>query len=180
MGSPVNKTWRLFVYQPVGSYTGMKRFFFASIFTILAMGALSQNVPVMNFDRFAPLLEMKNDTVYMVNFWATWCTPCVEEMPDILKFASDMKNRKFRLILVSLDNPDHLDSRVKPFIKRFGISERVILLDDPDANRWIEKVHPEWMGSIPSTLFYSRDFRALHVDKIDYAGLKNIVEPKLK
>jgi thiol-disulfide isomerase/thioredoxin len=159
----------------------MKKFLVVfAITALLSPVIMGQNVPVINFDKFEPLLNIKNDTVYMINFWATWCTPCVEEMPDILKFSSEMKNRKFRLILVSMDNPDHLDSRVKPFIKRFKIEDRVILLDDPDANRWIEKVHPDWMGSIPATLFYSSDFKTLHVDKIDYEGLKKIVEPRLK
>jgi thiol-disulfide isomerase/thioredoxin len=155
----------------------------ATVFAFLVLfgaTALAQNVPVMNFDSFEPELQKKNDTIYMVNFWATWCMPCVEEMPDILKFSEEMRNRKFRLILVSLDNPDHLESRVKPFIKRFGITDRVILLDDPDANSWIEKVHPDWMGSIPGTLFYSGDFRLFHGDMIDYATLKKITEPRMK
>ncbi len=162
-------------------FHSMKRILIVvSVVLLLNSGAFSQNVPVMDFDQLEPMLRVKNDTLYMVNFWATWCMPCVEEMPDILKFASDMKNRKFRLVLVSLDNPDHLESRVKPFIRRFDIRERVILLDDPDANRWIEKVHPDWMGSIPATLFFSGDYRSLHADKIDYEGLKRIVEPRLK
>lgn len=155
----------------------------AAIFAFLGffgITALAQNVPVMNFDRFQPELHKKNDTLYMVNFWATWCMPCVEEMPDILKFSEEMRNRKFKLILVSLDNPDHLETRVKPFIKRFNISDRVILLDDPDANSWIEKVHPDWMGSIPGTLFYSGNFRLFHSSMIDYATLKKITEPRMK
>jgi thiol-disulfide isomerase/thioredoxin len=160
----------------------MSKFIFVltTALIISASALKGQNVPVMNFNQMEPLLRVKNDTAYMINFWATWCTPCVEEMPDILKFSEEMKNRKFRLILVSMDNPDHLESRVKPFIRRFEIKDRVILLDDPDANSWIEKVHPDWMGSIPATLFFSGDFRTLHVDKIDYEGLKKIVEPRLK
>lgn len=159
----------------------MKRFLLVfAVMALMSSVSQGQNVPVINFDQLEPMLRVKNDTVYMINFWATWCMPCVEEMPDILRFSADMKNRKFRLVLVSLDNPDHLESRVKPFIKRFEIKDRVILLDDPDANRWIEKVHPDWMGSIPATLFFSGDFRTLHSDKIDYEGLKKIVVPRLK
>lgn len=158
----------------------MKSATILAFMVLFGITALAQNVPVMDFDRFQPELQRKNDTLYMVNFWATWCMPCVEEMPDILKFSEEMRNRKFKLILVSLDNPDHLESRVKPFIKRFGITDRVILLDDPDANSWIEKVHPDWMGSIPGTLFYSGDFRLFHGSMIDYAALKKITEPRMK
>lgn len=158
----------------------MKRLVLVLFVLIASFSIQAQSVPVMNFQRFEPVLRQKNDTLYMISFWATWCVPCVEEMPDILRFASDMKNRKFRLVLVSLDNPDHLESRVIPFINRFGIKEKIILLDDPDANSWIEKVHPEWMGSIPGTLFYSGSFRQFHSAKVDYATLKKIVEPQLK
>lgn len=146
----------------------------------LPLIADSQTIPVIDFDKFSPMLKTTNDTVYMVNFWATWCTPCVKEMPDLLKFAKDMKDKKFRLILVSLDNPDHLDSRLKPFIERFEIKERVILLDDPDANRWIPVVNKDWSGAIPASLFFSRDARQFHEDMIDYEGIKRIVEPMLK
>ncbi|MBE0676890.1 MAG: redoxin family protein [Bacteroidales bacterium] len=146
----------------------------------LAAATLAQSVPVINFREFEPELKHNNDTLYMVNFWATWCMPCVEEMPDILMFADEMRDKKFRLILVSLDNPDHLESRVYPFIAKFDIKERVVLLDDPDANSWIEKVHPDWMGSIPGTLFYSRDFRMFHGKTIDHQTLRKIVNPRLK
>ncbi len=145
-----------------------------------ATGLSSQDIPVIDFDSFRPIIEQRNDTVYMVNFWATWCTPCVEEMPDLLRFAKDMRDSKFRLILVSLDNPDHMESRVKPFIKRFEIEERVILLDDPDANRWIPIVSGEWSGAIPATIFFSDNFRHFHGKKIDYEGIKEIVVPHLK
>lgn len=140
----------------------------------------TQEVKVMNFNQLAPLLEQKNDTVYMVNFWATWCLPCVQEMPDILKFAEDMRNSEFKLILVSLDMPEQIDSRVKPFLARFNIRDRVILLDDPDANKWIDRVSPQWTGAIPGTLFYSRDFRQFHGDMLDYKTIQGIVEPRLK
>lgn len=158
----------------------MKKAILSLLLVILTATSRAQDVPVIDFDKFEPVLHQNNDTVYVINFWATWCMPCIEEMPDLLNFSSDMKDHKFRLILVSLDNPDHLETRVKPFLKKHGIRETVILLDDPDANRWIEKVHTDWMGSIPGTLIYSRDFRQFYSDKIDYSTLKKIVEPKLK
>jgi thiol-disulfide isomerase/thioredoxin len=157
----------------------MKRLLFPLLFLLLSVEAQSQDIPVMDFDGLAPMLQMENDTLYMVNFWATWCMPCVQEMPDIVRFADEMKERKFRLILVSLDDPGQMESRVKPFVKRNGIEGKVILLDDPDANSWIPKVHPDWMGAIPATLFYSSGFRRFHGEMIDYTALKEIVEPVL-
>jgi thiol-disulfide isomerase/thioredoxin len=157
----------------------MKKLLFPLLLMLLTVEARSQDIPVMDFDRLAPLLQMENDTLYMVNFWATWCMPCVQEMPDIVKFADEMEDQKFRLILVSLDDPGQMESRVKPFVKRYGIDGKVILLDDPDANSWIPKVHPDWMGAIPATLFYSSGFRQFHGEMIDYKTLKEIVEPRV-
>lgn len=140
----------------------------------------SQDIPVMDFDQLEPILHQENDTLYMLNFWATWCMPCVQEMPDIVKFANEMEGRKFRLILVSLDDPDQMESRIKPFVSRYEIEGKVILLDDPDANSWIPKVHPDWMGAIPATIFYSSGFKKFHGEMIDYKTLKETIEPRVK
>jgi thiol-disulfide isomerase/thioredoxin len=159
----------------------MKKILFMLLILVSLPSALrSQEVPVLSFDQLAPMLQTKSDTVYMVNFWATWCLPCVEEMPDLLKFATDKKSSKFRLILVSLDMPNQLETRVKPFVKRFSISEKVVLLDDPDANKWIDRVSPDWSGALPGTLLFSRDFRQFHGDLLDYEKIKVLVEPRLK
>jgi thiol-disulfide isomerase/thioredoxin len=174
-----NKTFSVILFEH--TETTMRRFIITTIISVsFTVAMLSQDIPVISFDKLAPMLEMKNDTVYMVNFWATWCTPCVEELPDILKFAGEMKNRKFRLLLVSLDMPNQLDSRVRPFIKKMNIGEKVVLLDDPDANRWINKVSTEWSGALPATLFYSRDFRQFNGEVMTYSDIRKIVEPKLK
>ncbi len=132
----------------------------------------------MDFDQLEPILHQENDTLYMVNFWATWCMPCVQEMPDIVKFADEMEGSKFRLILVSLDDPAQMESRIKPFVSRYKIEGKVIILDDPDANSWIPKVHPDWMGAIPATIFYSSGYREFHGEMIDYKTLKETIEPK--
>jgi thiol-disulfide isomerase/thioredoxin len=150
------------------------------IMVSLSPSLRAQEIPVLSFEQLAPMLQTQSDTVYMVNFWATWCLPCVEEMPDLLKFAADNKNNKFRLLLVSLDMPNQLESRVRPFVKRFSISEKVVLLDDPDANKWIDRVSPDWSGALPGTLLFSRDFRQFHGDVLDYERIKALVEPRLK
>lgn len=158
----------------------MKKLLFPLLLILFSAEAGSQDIPVIDFDRLAPILQQENDTLYMVNFWATWCVPCVQEMPDIVKFADEMEGRKFRLILVSLDDPGQMESRIKPFVERYGIEGKVILLDDPDANSWIPEVHPDWMGAIPATLFYSSGFRDFHGEMIDYKTLKEIIEPRVK
>ncbi|HTO34940.1 MAG TPA: TlpA disulfide reductase family protein, partial [Flavobacterium sp.] len=115
-----------------------------------------------DFDRLEPYLNQKNDTVYVVNFWATWCVPCVEELPHFEKLNAEYKERDFKMLLVSLDFPKMAESRVIPFIKEKDLKAEVVLLNDPDANRWIEKVSKDWSGAIPATLIYKNNTREFY------------------
>lgn len=140
----------------------------------------SQTVEVMDFNKLEKKLSTQSDTVYVVNFWATWCKPCVEELPDFLKVEEELKNEKFKLILVSLDFAKHLDVRVKPFIKKNNISSEVILLDDPDANTWISKVNKDWDGSIPVTLIFNKN-TSVFIDKtMTHNELKSQINKLIK
>jgi thiol-disulfide isomerase/thioredoxin len=115
-----------------------------------------------NFDGLHPFLNQKNDTVYVVNFWATWCVPCVKELPYFEKLNQKYKNEKFKMILVSLDFPKMIESRVIPFIINKNLQAEVVVLNDPDANSWIEKVAKEWTGAIPATIIYKNDKRKFY------------------
>lgn len=115
-----------------------------------------------DFDRLEPYLNQKNDTVYVINFWATWCVPCVEELPHFEKLNAEYKERDFKMLLVSLDFPKMAESRVIPFIKEKDLKAEVVLLNDPDANRWIEKVSKDWSGAIPATLIYKNNTREFY------------------
>ena len=114
-----------------------------------------------NFDELNSLLTKENDTVYVVNFWATWCKPCVKELPAFEKLNAEYSEKKVKVLLVSLDFPDKLETNVIPFINKNSIHSQVVLLDDGDANSWISKVSEKWSGAIPATLIYNsskRDF----------------------
>lgn len=115
-----------------------------------------------NYEGFEPYLNQKNDTLYVINFWATWCVPCVKELPHFEKLNTKYKSGKFKMLLVSLDFPKLLESRVIPFIKNKNLNAEVLLLNDPDANSWIEKVASEWTGAIPATIIYKNDIRKFY------------------
>ncbi len=105
------------------------------------------------------LFHQKNDTTYVINFWATWCLPCVEELPHFEKLNQKYKKGKFKMILVSLDFPKMIENRVIPFIKNKNLQAEVIVLNDPDANSWIEKINKNWSGAIPATVIYRNEQR---------------------
>lgn len=115
-----------------------------------------------DFDGLETYFNQKNDTLYVVNFWATWCVPCVKELPHFEKMNKKYKNEKFKMILVSLDFPKMIESRVIPFIKNKNLQAEVVVLNDPDANSWIEKVAKEWTGAIPATVIYKNDKRKFY------------------
>ncbi len=111
-------------------------------------------IPVYDFENFEPLLKINDGKTRVVNFWATWCKPCVAELPYFELINSRYPDSQVEVILVSLDLPKQVETKLVPFVRRQKIQSKVILLDDPDANSWIPKVHKDWSGSIPATIIY--------------------------
>lgn len=109
---------------------------------------------IEDFQEMEQIFKYDNDTTYMINFWATWCGPCVKEMPYIEEARRSLSNEKFRLIYVSLDFRKDLESRLVPFLNKHAVSSEMYILLDPKANKWIDKVDPSWSGSIPYSVVY--------------------------
>lgn len=106
---------------------------------------------VIKWDGLEAVINRRSDKLQVINFWATWCAPCIKELPyfeEVNKSASD----KIDVTLVSLDFADEFEKRVLPFIKKRNLQSRVLLLDEIDYNSWIDKVDPSWSGAIPATL----------------------------
>jgi thiol-disulfide isomerase/thioredoxin len=116
-------------------------------------------VPSMSYQELHPLLNQKGNKTYVVNFWATWCAPCIKELPY---FEELNNNKKIEVILVSLDFPKHKEKRLLPFIKKRQLSSRVILLDDDDENFWINDISSTWSGALPATLIYTQNRRGFY------------------
>jgi len=153
--------------------------------SVMLMGQLGNNkgltpVRILNFGQLEPYLHHENDTVYLVNFWATWCGPCRKEMPAIEEVGEKYKTRKFKILLVSLDFPDQLNKGLLSFIQKNNIKSEVILLNDPHQNQWIDKVDPNWSGDLPFTLIYGPNFRETYARSFTFEELDSIIQPKLK
>ncbi len=136
-------------------------------------------IEVMDFDTFAPRLALDNDSIYVINFWATWCAPCVREIPAFEKLHKTYKSQKVKVLLVSLDFPNQIENRVIPFINNHNVQSEVILLDEPNANRWIPLVSEEWSGAIPATVIYSNSFRGFYEREFKFEELEEIIIPLL-
>lgn len=112
-----------------------------------------------NFDEIASIFEEKNDTTYVINFWATWCKPCVEELPYFENLIDSLPNEKMKVILVSLDFPNQLESKLVPFLNENKLKSEIVVLTDGRYNEWIDKVDEDWGGAIPVTVVYNRGNR---------------------
>ncbi len=106
------------------------------------------------FNDIETIFRFKNDTTYVINFWATWCKPCIKELPYFEKVDSLYKDEKVKVILVSLDFPEKIESQLIPFVADNQIQSEVVVLLDGKYNNWIDKVSPEWTGAIPATYIY--------------------------
>lgn len=110
-----------------------------------------------NYEGFENFMNMKDEYTYIINFWATWCAPCIKELPYFEEVGEEYKNRNVKVILVSLDFPKQVEKGLIPFINKKKLKSTVIHLDDPDANSWIEKVSESWSGAIPATIIYNKN-----------------------
>lgn len=148
-----------------------------SVFITIKVPA--QSIEKITFEELQPRLHKQNDTLYLVNFWATWCVPCVKELPAIEKLAQEYKNSAFKVLLISLDMPKQADSRLAPFIKNNNIKSEVVLLNDTDFNKWIDKVDPTWSGAIPASLIYRNNDRTFYEQSFTYEELLKIIQTKI-
>lgn len=157
----------------------------ALLFLLIPFLVLSENrkgdreIKVVDFKQFQPLLEQEDDTIYVVNFWATWCAPCIKEIPYFEEFSEKYRDKKVKVLMVSLDMSDQLETKLIPFIEKQKMKNEVILLDDPRFNDWIPLVDKSWTGVIPATLIYGKEFRQFYAQELTLAELEEIVQPLL-
>lgn len=134
-------------------------------------------IPVYDYKMLeSQLLQNNNDTTYVVNFWATWCKPCIKELPYFEQLGKAYSNKKLKVVLVSLDFPENLETKVIPFAEKNKLLSDIILLDDTDANTWIPKVSESWEGSIPATLFFKGNTKKFYERSFTYEELENEVK----
>jgi thiol-disulfide isomerase/thioredoxin len=132
----------------------------------------SLRIPVYDFEGMQSLLHQDDGVTYVVNFWATWCAPCVKEMPYFEQVASEYEPGELQVILVNLDMPRMWESHLVPFVKERKLKSHVLVLDDPDQNTWIPKVDEGWSGAIPATLIYREGVRRFYEQPFTYEQLK--------
>jgi len=141
------------------------------LFIAFSISGYSQNVKLLNIDQLNERIEKGKDSIYVVNFWATWCAPCIKELPHFEKLNAEFKSEKLAVLLVSVDFKSKLNSAVIPFIKRKNIKSQVFLLNESDPQQYIDRIEKSWSGSIPATLFIKGDKRKFIESEFTYEQL---------
>jgi thiol-disulfide isomerase/thioredoxin len=133
-----------------------------------------QKVEYIKIPDLDKILRNPDNTVFVLNFWATWCAPCVSEIPGFVKASKDYDQNKVRFIMVSLDFPSQIENQLIPFLKKNKITLDVDVMTDVDYNAWIDKVDSHWQGEIPATLFFNNSKRSRYF----HSG--ELTEPELR
>ena len=112
----------------------------------------NNNIEIVDFNNLYSKIDLSKNTTYVINFWATWCSPCVKELPYFESVNREYSEKNVKVILVSLDFPSQIESKLMPYLKKNKIKSNVILLDDSKMNKWVPRVSEKWDGGIPATL----------------------------
>lgn len=131
---------------------------------LAAFTSQAQQIPSIDVNELEARLEKGADTTYVVNFWATWCGPCVKELPHFEKLGADKSKStdKFKVLLITLDFVENIESKVIPFLAKKEIKSDVLLLDEDNPNEWIPRISEKWSGAIPATIFINKQKKIRH------------------
>ena len=148
----------------------------------LTMHLQAQDIPVIeDFATLEARMNQPTDTLVVYNFWATWCRPCVAELPYFEKLNQEYAEKKVKVVLVSLDI-ESMGANLPVFVQRLGLQSEVVHLTDGKQNDWIPKINESWGGAIPATLIKmpEKDIHAFKAQSFTYEELKIWVDELLK
>ncbi|UAB75851.1 TlpA disulfide reductase family protein [Mesoflavibacter sp. SCSIO 43206] len=134
----------------------------------------------VDYNGLEKVLNKQDNKTYVVNFWATWCAPCVKELPYFERINKQYKDKNVEVVLVSLDFPKHFDTKLKNFINEKQLQSELYALNDMDSNYWIPKVNKDWSGAIPATLIYNSNKREFFEQAFEYEELERTLNKFLK
>ncbi len=162
----------------------MKQMIKLSLMVVMLSSFVFYSTPTVNsinFQQFqSRIIQPANDTLFVVNFWATWCVPCVEEMPYFIQTTKTFSNQKVKIILVSLDFlKEH--NKLVAFVKNRNIENEVYHLNAGNPDTWIDKIDSSWSGALPATVLYRFGKKVLfHEGELNQSQLDSIINKTIQ
>ena len=137
----------------------MKQFFIAILACLILAGLThGQDIkPISKTDDIKSIMDANKGKVVLLNFWATWCKPCVKEFPDLVKLQNNYKDKGFVLVFISADMPEEIKSKVTPFLNQEKVDFTTYYIGSDKPEDIINYVDKDWQGAIPSTYIYDKE-----------------------
>lgn len=124
--------------------------FLTVLLLLLGASSFAQKAELIKLKGLQEIMQNKSDQVMVINFWATWCAPCIKELPYFEKLN---QNKLANVLLVSMDyDLDPNTEKVDRFVARKKLQSKVLILTESDPNSWIDKIDKRWSGALPATL----------------------------
>ena len=130
--------------------------FLLLLFLLIGPAHASVTVTPADAPAIKKAIAAQKGHVVLVNFWATWCGPCVAEFPAIVQVSRQYKSRGLATIAVSADSLKDRHAKVEPFLAKQGAAFPVYLEQSADPEDFINAFDPEWQGDLPRTFIYDR------------------------
>lgn len=146
----------------------MKKIVLLSFLLMVCFQSEAQSIKRWRMDDLLQYIH-KSDSALVINFWATFCGPCVEEIPYFQTIAAKYKDQKVKLLLVSLDFKEYYPKKIEAFAKRFGFTAEIVWLDEEKPDEFCPKIDSSWSGAMPATLFVNNQI-----------GYRKFIEAQLK
>ncbi len=133
-------------------------------------------------ENFKETLAQADDELVFVNFWATWCVPCMEEFPDLVKLEKEYRDRAIALWAVSCDTEEDRKTKVPQFLEEQGSGLTSFAINLSEQEEMIETVSPDWQGTLPTTFIFRRSGEILfqHSGKMSFEEFKAVVDKALE
>lgn len=139
-------------------------------------------VETINKEKLQDLIKNRNGKALLLNIWATWCGPCREEFPELVRLESEFKGKNLDIIGISVDSKKEVDSKVIPFLKNQKTNFRVFINGFEKDEDLIDFVDKKWQGEIPVTIIYdqSGSRKSFLIGSQDFDTFKKAVETAMK
>ncbi len=152
------------------------RFNIFYILLIISINCSAQHIQVIKFNELKQRIFNQSDTTYVVNFFASWCAPCLKEIPAFLQLIDSTQNSKTKVLLVSVDFKTNAEKNLEPIINKYQLHP-IYLLDEPNGNIWINEIDDNWSGAIPATLIVKKNRkRRFIVTSLTFAKLIKLIK----
>ena len=141
--SIIFSSWIIFTWLPLATAQAQKT-------------TAPSDIQLISASQFSALLDDARGDVILVNLWATWCAPCLREIPELLRLRENYLDKGFRLIAVSMDDPQDLESHVIPFLEQRFPDWDTFQSAEAEMDRFVSVIDPAWNEVLPTSYLIDR------------------------